>query len=99
MTAARYHARVAERSSIAYLKRYRGALGSGVAALVASNVLFLGIPYYLALAVEALQHHQGDEGQRDERLHDQALLVPHRILDLGVEFCSFGGFFPGGLPR
>jgi ATP-binding cassette subfamily B protein len=48
------------RSSIAYLRPYRAALGAGVLALLLSNALFLGVPHFQANAIDALQH--GDPG-------------------------------------
>jgi ATP-binding cassette subfamily B protein len=42
------------RSSLAYLKPYRGALVGGVLMLVITNLCFLGIPEFQARAVEAL---------------------------------------------
>lgn len=38
-----------------YLARYRRPIGAGVAALLATNVLFLGIPLYMGRAVQALR--------------------------------------------
>ena len=49
------------RSSLAYLKPYRGALTAGVAALVCSNVLFLGIPLFQSKAVQALADGAGED--------------------------------------
>ncbi|MGE5183912.1 MAG: ABC transporter ATP-binding protein [Acidobacteriota bacterium] len=46
---------MATRSSLAYLKPYRGALAAGVAMLLVTNVCFLGIPEFQARAVQALK--------------------------------------------
>jgi hypothetical protein len=43
-----------------YLARYRGRIGLGVAMLLATNLLYLGIPIYQGAAVDALDH--GDPG-------------------------------------
>jgi ATP-binding cassette, subfamily B, multidrug efflux pump len=48
-------ARKVARSSLAYLKPYRRALVAGVAMLLATNLISLGIPRYIQLAIEALQ--------------------------------------------
>jgi ATP-binding cassette subfamily B protein len=55
---------VATRSSLAYLKPYRGALAAGVAMLVLTNLCFLGIPEFQARAVQALKdgHHDAVPG-------------------------------------
>ncbi len=44
------------RSSLAYLKPYRGALIGGVLMLLLTNLCFLGVPYFLSRAVEGLQY-------------------------------------------
>jgi ATP-binding cassette subfamily B multidrug efflux pump len=43
-----------------YLARYRGRVGLGVAMLLATNALFLGIPVYQGAAIDALE--RGDPG-------------------------------------
>jgi len=45
---------VTSRSSLGYLKPYRGALAAGVAMLIATNVCFLGIPEYVKVAIDDL---------------------------------------------
>ncbi|HEY1558788.1 MAG TPA: ABC transporter transmembrane domain-containing protein, partial [Kofleriaceae bacterium] len=47
-------------SSLAYLKPYRSALAGGVAMLVATNVTYLGIPYYVEHAIDDLQSNHVD---------------------------------------
>jgi ATP-binding cassette subfamily B protein len=49
---------VATRSSLGYLRPYRAALIGGVVMMLATNLCFLGIPYFLSRAVEALSDHQ-----------------------------------------
>ncbi len=52
---------MATRSSLAYLKPYRGALAAGVAMLVVTNLCFLGIPEFQARAVQALKDGRGED--------------------------------------
>nr|HEX4318874.1 ABC transporter ATP-binding protein [Kofleriaceae bacterium] len=49
------------RSSVAYLKPYKGALATGVVALLLSNAVFLGVPFFQARAVQAFKDGVGDE--------------------------------------
>jgi ATP-binding cassette subfamily B protein len=49
------------RSSLAYLKPYRGALVGGVVMLVITNLCFLGIPEFQARAVQALKEHRAED--------------------------------------
>ena len=43
------------KSSLSYLRPYRGAVIGGVVMLVVTNLCFLGIPYYLKVAVDDFQ--------------------------------------------
>jgi len=52
------HSVARTRSSLAYLKPYRGALVGGVLMLVLTNLCFLGIPEFQARAVQALKDHE-----------------------------------------
>jgi ATP-binding cassette subfamily B protein len=47
--------KVAAMTVWSYLTRYRRQIAVGVAALLATNVLFLGIPYFMGRAVQALR--------------------------------------------
>jgi ATP-binding cassette subfamily B protein len=52
---------VASRSSLAYLKPYRGVLVAGVITMLATNLCYLGVAAYLKRGVDALKNHQTDE--------------------------------------
>ena len=52
---------VRSRSSVAYLKPYKAALAAGVIALLVSNAVFLGVPYFQARAVQAFKDGHSDE--------------------------------------
>jgi ATP-binding cassette, subfamily B, multidrug efflux pump len=54
-------ARKVARSSLAYLKPYRGALAAGVAMLLLTNLVSLGIPRYIQVAIEDLQAGRQDD--------------------------------------
>ncbi|HTR54340.1 MAG TPA: ABC transporter ATP-binding protein [Kofleriaceae bacterium] len=62
------------RSSLGYLKPYRGALAAGVAMLVATNVCYLGIPYFIEQAIDDLQANDAAAVT-----HDAALLIAFAI--------------------
>jgi ATP-binding cassette subfamily B protein len=66
---------VATRSSLAYLKPYRGALAAGVAMLIVTNLCFLGIPEFQARAVQSLK-----DGRADDVPMDVLLLVVFALL-------------------
>jgi len=65
---------VTSRSSLGYLKPYRGALAAGVAMLVATNVCYLGIPYFIEQAIDDLQANDAAAVT-----HDAALLIAFAI--------------------
>ena len=56
------------RSSLGYLRPYRRGLVGGVVALIATNVCFLGIPAYVKVAVNDLQHGATDDLPRSAGL-------------------------------
>jgi ATP-binding cassette, subfamily B, multidrug efflux pump len=52
---------VASRSSLAYLKPYRGVLIAGVVTMLATNLCYLGVAASLKHCVDALKDHRTDE--------------------------------------
>jgi ATP-binding cassette subfamily B protein len=52
---------VASRSSLAYLKPYRGVLIAGVVTMLAMNLCYLGVVASLKRCVDALKNHHTDE--------------------------------------
>ncbi len=63
------------RSSLGYLKPYRGKLAQGVAMLLVTNLCFLGVPVFLGRAVQALK-----DGNADDVPRDVGLLVVFSIV-------------------
>src|SRR6202043_1623984 len=63
------------RSSLGYLKPYRGALAQGVAMLLVTNLCYLGVPMFLARAVRAIK-----DGKVDQVPTDVALLVVFSVI-------------------
>ena len=67
-------ARKVARSSLAYLKPYRGALAAGVAMLLLTNLVSLGIPRYIQVAIEDLQ-----AGRQDDVVRSALLLAAFAV--------------------
>jgi ATP-binding cassette, subfamily B, multidrug efflux pump len=66
-----YTLRWVSKSSLAYLKPYRGVLAFGVLTVIATNAFYLGVVKYLSASVQAL---------KDDRLDD----VPREVILLVV---------------
>src|SRR5438045_2302167 len=49
------------RSSLAYLRPYRGVLLAGVVTMLATNLCYLGVAAYLKRCVDALTYHHVDQ--------------------------------------
>ncbi|HEV7555283.1 MAG TPA: ABC transporter transmembrane domain-containing protein, partial [Kofleriaceae bacterium] len=64
------------RSSLGYLRPYRGALAWGVSMLVVTNGAFLGVPYFTGRAIQALQ----DPTLSDQIPTDVAWLIGFAII-------------------
>jgi ATP-binding cassette subfamily B protein len=62
------------RSSLSYLRPYRRALFAGIAMLIVTNLCFLGIPEFVRIAVDDLQH-----GRTDDMPRAVALLIGFAI--------------------
>jgi ATP-binding cassette subfamily B multidrug efflux pump len=56
-----YTLRGVSKSSLAYLKPYRGVLAFGVLTLIFTNLSFLGVAKFVKASVDALQNHHLDE--------------------------------------
>ena len=56
------------RSSLGYLKPYRGAVAAGVAMMIVTNLCALGIVTFMGRAIQALKDSRPDDVPRDVAL-------------------------------